>query len=136
MKGTLTNSITICNYCSDYRHLFSPSWAGSDCGEDLLAGLDLDDSVAACGAYEFLDAPAGFVFDPVADGQGGEHYREVGLDRLPCVAVDRAGLQVVFGHAKALLDTPLSSVGRVRECTPDLIERSRTGRSSTAHLLS
>jgi hypothetical protein len=34
--------------------------------------------------------PAGSVFDPVADGEGGEHDRQVGLDRLAFVVVDRA----------------------------------------------
>ena len=37
--------------------------------------FDLDGAVAPCGSHEFLDAPSGLVFDPVADGQGGEHDR-------------------------------------------------------------
>jgi hypothetical protein len=43
------------------------------------------------------------VLDSPADGQGSEHDREVGLDRVPVVVVvDRPGLQVVFGHPERL----------------------------------
>ena len=49
--------------------------------------------------------------DPVADGHSGEHDRQVSFDRLPHVVIDRPGLQVVFGHAEALLDVPQLVVG-------------------------
>ena len=71
----------------------------------------LHGAVAACGADEFLDAPTGLVLDPVADGQGGEHDAQVGLDGVAGVVVDRAGLQVVLGHPEALLDAPQLVVG-------------------------
>ena len=82
---------------------------GGDQG--LAAGLDGDGAAAAYGAYEFLDAPAGLVLDPVADGQGCEHDVQVSLDGFAFVVVDRSGLQVVFGHAEALLDAPQLVVG-------------------------
>ena len=41
-------------------------------GEYLAAGFDVDGVVAAGGADEFLYAPPGVVFDPVAYGQRGE----------------------------------------------------------------
>ena len=44
--------------------------------------------------------------DPVADGQRGEHDGQVGFDRVAGAVVDRAGLQVVLGHAERLLDAP------------------------------
>jgi hypothetical protein len=70
----------------------------------MRAGLDLDGAVAAGGADELADRPAGTVLDPAGHGQGGEHDREVRVDRLTLVVVDRPGLQVVFGHAEGLLD--------------------------------
>jgi hypothetical protein len=79
--------------------------------QGLSAGFDLDCAVAAGGSDEFRDAPAGLVFDPVADGRGGEHDRQVGVDGLAFVVVDRAGLQVVFGHAESLLDAPQLVIG-------------------------
>ena len=48
---------------------------GFGSGKYLASGLDADGSVAACGALEFLDAPAGSVLDPVADRQSGEHRK-------------------------------------------------------------
>ena len=51
------------------------------------------------------------MFDEVADGQCGEHDRQVGFDRFAFVVVDGSGLQVVFGHAEALLDAPELVVG-------------------------
>jgi hypothetical protein len=54
----------------------------------------------AGGAHEFLDAPSGSVFDQVADGQGGERDRQVGIDGFASVVVSRAVLQVVFGRAE------------------------------------
>ena len=71
----------------------------------------LDGAVAAGGADEFLDAPAGLVLDEVADGQGGKHDRQVDVDRFAFVVVDRAGLQIVFGHAEGLLDASQLVVG-------------------------
>jgi hypothetical protein len=47
----------------------------------------------------------------VADGQGCEHDVQVSLDGFAFVVVDRSGLQVVFGHAEALLDAPQLVVG-------------------------
>ena len=35
--------------------------------------ISVDGAVAAGGAHEFLDAPAGLAFDPVADHRGGDH---------------------------------------------------------------
>jgi len=82
---------------------------GGDQG--LAAGLDGDGAAAACGAYEFLDAPAGLVLDPVRYSHGCEHDVQVRLDGVANVVVDRSGLQVVFGHAEALLDAPQLVVG-------------------------
>jgi tRNA synthetases class I (I, L, M and V) len=50
---------------------------------------------------EYRDEPACLVFDPVADGQGGDHDAQVRLDRFADVVVDRPGLQVVLGHPEA-----------------------------------
>jgi hypothetical protein len=73
--------------------------------------LDRDGAVAACGPDEFLHAPTGLVFDPVADRQSGEHDRQVRLDGFAGVVVDRPGLQVVLGHAETALDAPQLVVG-------------------------
>jgi hypothetical protein len=43
---------------------------------------------------ELLDRPPGDFFDPPADGEGGEHDGQVGVDRVAFVAVDRPGLEV------------------------------------------
>src|SRR5215204_600584 len=59
--------------------------------EDVVAGLDGDAAVAAQGLHEFLDRPAGLAFEPVADGEGGHHDCEVGLDGVALVVVDRPG---------------------------------------------
>ena len=67
-----------------------------------MSGLNRNCAVA-CGLDEFLDAPTGLVLDPVTDRQGGEHDRQVGLDRFPGVVVHGMGLQVVLGHAEAAL---------------------------------
>ena len=80
-------------------------------GEDVLAGADLDGAVAAGGADELLDGPAGAVLDEPGDGQGGEHDRQVRVDRFTDVVIDRPGLQVVFGHAEAGFDAPQLVVG-------------------------
>jgi hypothetical protein len=47
----------------------------------------------------------------VTDRQHGEHDRQVGLDGFAFVVVDGPGLQVVFGHAEALVDAPQLVVG-------------------------
>jgi hypothetical protein len=47
----------------------------------------------------------------VTDGQGGEHDGQVSVDGLAFVVVDRSGLQVVFGHAEALLNAPQLVIG-------------------------
>ena len=56
--------------------------------EDMVAGLDGDAAVAAQGLHEFLDRLAGLAFEPVADGEGGHHDGEVGLDGVALVVVD------------------------------------------------
>jgi transposase len=48
-------------------------WLGG--GDGVVAGADGDGSVAACGADEFLDAPAGGLLDPVRHRQCCEHDR-------------------------------------------------------------
>ena len=58
-------------------------------GEEVSAGADLDRAVAAGGANEFLDRPAGAVLDEPGDGQRGEHDGEVGFDGVAFVVVDR-----------------------------------------------
>lgn len=80
----------------------------------MVAGLDRDGAVAAGGADEFLDAPARLGFDVVADGHGGQHDAQVGFDGVAQTVIDRAGLQVVFGHPEGLLDLPELVVGVVR----------------------
>jgi hypothetical protein len=75
-------------------------------GECLSSGLDRDCAVAACGSHEFLDAPTCLVVNPVRYGQCSEHDRQVCLNGLAGVVVDRAGPQVVLGHAEAALDAP------------------------------
>jgi len=55
------------------------------------AGGQGDLVVAAEGADVFLDGPAGVLFDPVADGEGGEDDGEVGVDGFAGVVVDRTG---------------------------------------------
>jgi hypothetical protein len=73
----------------------SSAWAvvGVDLGENvaevvgwavggvqgLSAGFDLDCAVAAGGSDEFRDAPAGLVFDPVADGRGLPRHPRPGI---------------------------------------------------------
>ena len=69
-------------------------------GDGVVAGLDLDRAIAAGCADELPYRPAGGVLHAAADGQGGEHDGQVGLDRLAFVVVDRPGLKIVFGHAE------------------------------------
>jgi hypothetical protein len=60
------------------------------CSEQVLPSADVDGSVAAGGADELLDRPSGAVLDEPADREGGEHDRQVRLDRLAFVVVERA----------------------------------------------
>ena len=77
----------------------------------MLAGLDLDGAVAACGLDELLDGPAGGVLDDAGHGQGGEHDGQVRVDGLAGAVIDRPGGEVGLGHAEALLDLEESVVG-------------------------
>jgi len=55
------------------------------------AGLDPNGAVAAGGADELADRPAGLDLDPAADRDGGEHDGQVGFDRVAsAVAAGRA----------------------------------------------
>jgi hypothetical protein len=47
-----------------------------------LPAFDLRGAVAARGAHEILDAPAGLGFDVVADGHRGQHDAQVGFYRF------------------------------------------------------
>jgi len=76
--------------------------AGADDG--VGASLDLYGPVTAGGADELPDRPAGAVLDPGADGEGGEHDRQVGLDRVALAVVNRPGLQVAFWYPERFLD--------------------------------
>src|SRR5690349_12771926 len=67
-------------------------------GDELLACADLNGAVAAGGAHEAADRPAGAVLDELAHGERGEHDREARVDGLALVVVDRAGGEVVLGH--------------------------------------
>ena len=49
-------------------------------GQGVASGVDLDGSVAAEGADEFLDRPSSPGFDAVGDCQCSEHHGEVGVD--------------------------------------------------------
>ena len=46
-------------------------------GDGVLAGRICDVAVAAGGADELLDGPAGPALDPPGDGQGGEDDRQM-----------------------------------------------------------
>ena len=83
----------------------------------MLSCADLDSAVAAGGAGEPLDGPAGAGLDEPGDGEGGEHDGQVGVDGLTFVVADRAGLQVVldilndfsrFGAAAITIAAPLT----------------------------
>jgi len=65
-------------------------------GDGVLAGTDLDGAVAAGGADEFLDGPAGAGLDEPGDGEGCEHDGQVGVDGLALAVVDGPGSQVVL----------------------------------------
>lgn len=49
------------------------------CGEQLLAGADLEGVVAPCGMHEPRDGPAGALLDEPGEGERGEHDAQVGL---------------------------------------------------------
>jgi hypothetical protein len=49
-----------------------------ECFVGVGSGEDPHGAVAVCGTDEFLDAPAGLVFEPV--DHGGKHHGEVGFD--------------------------------------------------------
>jgi hypothetical protein len=53
----------------------------------VLAGAHLDGAVAAGGADELPDGPAGALLDEAGDGQGGEDDGQVGLDGVPFAVV-------------------------------------------------
>jgi len=53
-----------------------------------VAALISTGAVAAGGTHEFLNVPTYLVFEPMADGQGGDHDAQVGLDRLADVLAD------------------------------------------------
>jgi hypothetical protein len=88
-------------------------------GDGVLAGADLDRAVAAGGADEFLDGPAGAGLDEAGDGEGGEHDGQVGVDGLALAVVDGPGPQVVLGHPEAFLDSPQLVAGADHEVRGD-----------------
>ena len=57
-------------------------------------------------AQEVADREPCPVLDFAADGQGGEHDGQVGLDRVAGVVEHRPGAQVGLGHPEGLLDVP------------------------------
>ena len=83
------------------------------------AGLDLNGAVSARCLDELANGPASSCFDPPADRQGREHDREVGLGGVPGPVVDRAGLQVAFGHPERALDLVELVVGADHELRGD-----------------
>lgn len=72
---------------------------GVGCGDGVVSGLDLDGVVAACGP----DEPACLCFDPAADGQGGEHYGQVGFEGVALVAVDGKDFSISMSRWQALI---------------------------------
>src|SRR6185312_884690 len=56
-------------------------------GDELLSGADLDGAVAAGGAHEPADRPAGALLDEAAHGDRGEHDDQVGFDRFALAVV-------------------------------------------------
>jgi len=93
-------------------------------GEELVAGADLNGAVAAGGADEALDRPAGPAFDVVGDREGGEHDRQMGIDRVALVVVDRPRAQVVLRSPRPAAPTP-RPVGASRRRTPRRLPRRR-----------
>lgn len=51
-------------------------------GDGVLTDVERDRAVAAGGAHELLDGPAGAFPDEPGDREGGEHDVEMGLDPL------------------------------------------------------
>jgi hypothetical protein len=72
-------------------------------------------AVAAGGAHEPTDRPSGALLHEPADGQRGEHHREVGVDGFAFVVVDRPGGQVVLGHPERGFDLVEPVVGADHE---------------------
>ena len=93
--------------------------------EDLLCGfgelglggeavaVDVDGDLLKWSEFadESLDAHPGGLLQVAGDGQGGHHDGQVGLDRVAGAVEDRAGSQVVLGHAERLLHVPQLVVG-------------------------
>ena len=75
-------------------------------GDGLAGDREGDVAVLTEGTHEAFDGPAGGLFDVVADRQRSEHDRQVSIDRLFLVVVDRAGFQIVFGHSERVFDMP------------------------------
>jgi hypothetical protein len=80
-------------------------------GKGVLAGADLHGAVAAGGADELLDRPAGAVLDEPGHGQGGEDDGQVGFDGVPFAVVDRPG---PVWRASEVTTAPARSSGPMR----------------------
>lgn len=72
--------------------------------------------VAAEGPDQAFQGEFAAVFELMADCGGGLDDAEVGFDRVGCVVVDRAGLEVTFRHSEGLLDVEELSVSADRCC--------------------
>lgn len=70
--------------------------------------------VAAEGPDQAFQGEFAAVFEFMADCEGGLDAAEVGFDRVGCVVVDRAGLEVTFRHSEGLLDMEELSVSADR----------------------
>lgn len=99
-------------------------WRRSGGSQGLAAGLARDRSVAASGAYEFLDTSAGLVFDPVRYSHGGQHYASLGLTVSGSPTWWQCSVDVAVGltgacpsTTRSLLRT-CSSMPRVRRADP------------------
>ena len=68
-----------------------------------------------------FDAPAGLVLEVAGDREGGEDDVEVGFDGVAGVVEDWAGVEVGFGHSKALLDSSEVVVGGDHLCAGHLV---------------
>ncbi|MDR1213279.1 MAG: hypothetical protein LBK54_04210 [Propionibacteriaceae bacterium] len=80
-------------------------------GDGVSCYVDVDLSDGAEELDESAHAHLGGRLDPRPDRQGGEHNRQVRLDRVLEPVEDRAGRQVVFGHAEGVFDVPQVVVG-------------------------
>jgi hypothetical protein len=78
----------------------------------LVVPLGSFDAVAACAADDFHAVSTGLVFDPVADGQGGEHDAQV-LRWIRGVVLGGPGLRIVSAHPKTILEAPRLSLNGV-----------------------